>query len=307
MSTGLEARLRAVLDERYHDHHPFNRRMHEGGLSREEIQIWVKNRYYYQTRIPIKDGLILGKAGEPEFRREWIQRIQDHDGTKPGEGGLELWLRLGEAVGLTREQVADLSDVLPGVRAACDDYVAFVTSHDLLESVAASLTEIGASKIMLVRLEAFEKHYSWVASEGLNYFRTRTKQAPRDASWGMQFVIENAHTPEDQERCVAALERKCQILWRLLDAVEAAHARFTLSDAAQLRDDGDEAGGLVVLPERAVELNASGREILELCDGARSALEIAAELRRRHPQVERAASDTHEFLAQMSKLGVLRS
>ena len=156
---------------------------------------------------------------------------------------------------------------------------------------------------MQTRILAFEKHYPWVDTAGLRYFRSRTQQAPRDAAEGLRFVLEHARTPEDQERCAAALERKCEILWRLLDAIEAAHARPRLSPHAQLRDEAGEL--LVVLPERAVKPSASGREILALCDGERSAVAIARELRQRHPDVDGLAGDVYEFLANMERLGVL--
>jgi len=250
-NAGLEAALRAILADRYHDKHPFNVRMHEGTLSREELQIWVRNRYYYQTRIPIKDGLILAKSGDAGFRREWIRRIHDHDGLAQGEGGLELWLRLGEAVGLERADLESLAGVVPGVRRACDAYVEFVDSHDLLESVAASLTELAAGDIMRVRIAAFERHYPWVGAEGLDYFRSRTQQAPRDAQDGMTFVLEQATSDEAQARCVAALERKCEILWSLLDAVELAGSRPQLAPHVQRRPDDEPGTSLVVLPERA--------------------------------------------------------
>ena len=61
-------RLRDEGARRYHDHHPFHVAMHAGTLSREQLQAWVRNRYYYQTRIPIKDALILAKSEDPEFR-----------------------------------------------------------------------------------------------------------------------------------------------------------------------------------------------------------------------------------------------
>ena len=300
---GLESRLRAIGTERYHHRHPFNLRMHAGTLSPEEIRTWVANRYYYQTRIPVKDGLILAKSADPAFRRSWIGRIQDHDGTAEREGGLALWLALARAVGLDAERVARLEGVLPGVRRACDAYVAFVESHDLLESVAASLTELFAGDIMGERIAAFEEHYPWVDAEGLRYFRSRTVQAPSDARTGLAFVLTHARSPEDQERCAAALERKCEILWSLLDAIEAAHARPALSRAAQARLDDPEP--MVVLPERAVKLRGSGREILALCDGERSALEVVDALRARHPEVPHLADDVHDFVDEMVKLGVL--
>ena len=303
----FEERLRQVGAERYHHRHPFNQRMHQGTLSPEEIRTWVHNRYYYQTRIPIKDGLILAKAGDPAFRRGWVRRIHDHDGERPGEGGLELWLALADAVGLERAVVEDLGGALPGVRAACDDYVHFVESHDLLEAVAASLTELFAGDIMATRIAAFEKHYPWVDTEGLRYFRSRTQQAPRDAAEGLGFVLSHATCDADQERCVAALERKCEILWNLLDAVDAAHGKPRLSRHAVLRSDAARGENLVVLPERAVQINDSGLEILTLCDGERTVAAIASEVRLRHPDGVEAESDTHGFLARMTELGVLES
>jgi len=300
----LEVRLRKVGDERYHHRHPFNVRMHEGRLTPEEIRTWVANRYYYQTRIPIKDGLILAKAQDPTFRRGWIRRIHDHDGREAGTGGLELWLLLAESVGLDRAEVESLEHVLPGVKRACDAYVELVESSDLLTSVAASLTELFAGDIMRRRIAAWEEHYRWVKPEGLRYFQSRTEQAPQDSSEGLAYVREHARTDEEQERCVAALERKCEILWSLLDAVEAAHARPRLVPHARLREEED-GRTLVVLPERGVKLNESGKEILSLCDGSRTAVALAGELRRRHPQVELLESDVHQFLEQMTKLGVL--
>ena len=300
----FEARLRRIGDQHYHHRHPFNLRMHDGTLTREEIQTWVCNRYYYQTRIPIKDGLILSKAQDAGFRREWIRRIRDHDGDRPGEGGLELWLALADAVGLDRASVESLEGVLPSVRRACDAYVQFVESHELLESVASSLTELFAGDIMKVRIAAFKKHYPWVRAEGLHYFASRTLQAPRDAAEGLRFVLCEARTRADQDRCLAALERKCEILWSLLDAIEAAHASPRLAPSAQLRS---EKPALVVLPERAVQLNDTGREILAMCDGSRTANAIAGDLRRRHPEVHAVESDVHDFLDQMRQLGVLET
>jgi coenzyme PQQ biosynthesis protein PqqD len=192
------------------------------------------------------------------------------------------------------------------VRAACDAYVEFVSSHDLLESVASSLTELFAGEIMRERIAAFEKHYAWVGPAGLDYFRSRTRIAPSDARKGLAFVRAEARSDADQERCVAALTRKCEILWQLLDAIEAAHARPALSPHAQLRRDPAGEGTLAVLPERAVALNPTGCEILALCDGERTAAGVAAELARRHAGEGEVESDVHAFLGEMERLGVVR-
>jgi pyrroloquinoline-quinone synthase len=301
----FEARLRAVLAERYHDHHPFNRRMHEGALAPDEIRTWVRNRYYYQTRIPIKDGIILAKSEDPGFRRQWIRRIRDHDGDAEREGGLELWLQLADAVGLERAEVASLRDVLPGVRRACDDYVRFVSGHDLLESVASSLTELAAGGLMARRIACFEEHYPWVKTDGLRYFESRTRQAPRDAAEGLRYVLEHAAGEEDQARCVRALERKCEILSGLLDGVEWGGRRLRLAPHAKLHEEAE--GPVVVLAERAVRVNGTGRELLALADGERTACQVAAAMRRRHPQPPEVEREAYAFLEEMERLGVLEA
>jgi pyrroloquinoline-quinone synthase len=215
--------LRREGEARYHDRHHYHVLMHEGKLTREQLQQWVLNRYYYQTRIPVKDAIIVSKSEDPAFRRMWIRRIHEHDGDAEGEGGLALWLRLAEGVGLDREEVASCRSVLPGVRFACDAYVELVRSRSLLEAVASSLTEFFAPDIMTKRVLAWEKHYPWVSPEMLAYFRGRVTRARRDSAEAIEFVAQHATTYELQERCVAALIRKTDILWQLLDCVYAAY------------------------------------------------------------------------------------
>jgi len=216
-------RLRHEGARRYHDEHPFHRRMHQGALDRSELQRWVLNRYYYQTRIPIKDALILAKSEDPAFRRTWIKRIHDHDGVDGvDEGGLARWWRLGDAVGVDRTEMRSCRSVLPGVRFACDAYVHFVRDAPLVEAVASSLTEFFAPDLMSKRIAAWEQHYPWVDRAGLDYFRVRVTRAREDSEQAVAFVAEHARTRELQDRCVAALVRKTEILWHLLDSVEAA-------------------------------------------------------------------------------------
>ena len=214
-------RLRREGSSRYHDEHPFHVRMHEGKLDQTGLQAWVLNRYYYQTRIPIKDALILAKSNDPSFRRAWIRRIHDHDGNGADEpGGLAQWLRLAEGVGLDRGIVASCREVLPGVRFACDGYVTLVEKSPLVVAVASSLTEFFAPDLMSKRIAAWETHYPWVDREALGYFRARVVRARRDSEEAIQFVSENARTRDLQEACVMALIRKTEILWHLLDCVE---------------------------------------------------------------------------------------
>jgi len=215
-------RLRREGERRYHHQHPFHRRMHEGTLGPSEIRAWVVNRYYYQTRIPIKDALIVAKSEEPAFRRAWLRRIVDHDGLEPESGGIELWERLGEGVGIERQRLRSFAGVLPGVRFACDAYVSLVRDATLAEAVASSLTESFAPDLLAERVRAFEQHYPWVDHAALEYFRSRVPRARRDSEEALAFVLATATTAREQRRCLDALLKKTDILWHLLDCVDAS-------------------------------------------------------------------------------------
>jgi pyrroloquinoline-quinone synthase len=214
-------RLRSEGAKRYHDEHPFHVRMHEGRLDRGSLQCWVENRYYYQTRIPIKDALIVSKSDDPAFRRLWIHRIHDHDGHGDEPGGLAQWLALAEGVGLDRATVASCRNVLPGVRFACDAYVGLVRESPLVVAVASSLTEAFAPDLMSKRIAAWEQHYRWVDAKALAYFRSRVPRARRDSEEAIDFVTKHAKTRDVQEACVSALIKKTEILWHLLDCVQS--------------------------------------------------------------------------------------
>lgn len=220
----LRARLREVGEQLYHHRHPFHLLMHEGKLSRGQIQAWVLNRYYYQSRIPIKDAIILSRSDDPSFRRAWRKRVLDHDGENTPEGGIERWLRLAEAAGLSRERVMSCQEVLPGVRYAVDAYLDLVKNRSLLEAVASSLTELFSRDLISLRMDALRKHYPWL-SGGLDYFLARLDQAPADAQFAFQFVAEHAHTYAEQERAIGALRGKCEILWAQLDAIYYAYVQ----------------------------------------------------------------------------------
>lgn len=207
----------------YHDRHPFHERMNAGRLSPAQLRGWAANRFYYQVSLPRKDANVLANCPVPEVRVRWIRRILDHDGTPDAPGGIEAWIRLGEAMGLAREEMLSEEHVVPGVRFAVDAYVNFCRNRPWTEAVASSLTELFAPDLMDRRLAAFERHYPWIDPAGLVYFRNRLTQAPRDSEHALEVVTEYCRSPEQQDAAVAALSFKCDVLWSMMDAIDHAY------------------------------------------------------------------------------------
>jgi pyrroloquinoline-quinone synthase len=219
----FEARLRRIGAERYHDKHPFHALLHGGGCTPDQVRAWVINRFYYQSRIPMKDAAFISRVEDPELRRVWRKRIEDHDGTDGREGGIARWLRLAEAVGLDPAYVASCRGVLPATRFAVDAYVRFVRETSLLEAIAASLTELFAPKIHAERIEGLLKHYAFADDRSLAYFRSRLQEAPDDVAFGLAWVLDHAGTIERQDAAAAALIFKTDVLWAQLDALHSAY------------------------------------------------------------------------------------
>lgn len=216
------ARFHSIGEERYHHNHPFHQLMHEGKLTRGQLQAWALNRYAYQSCIPMKDAAILSRSDDPVFRRAWRKRLIDHDGDGTHPGGIEKWLRLIEATGLSRDRAIRSEGILPATRYAVQAYIHFVESRTFLEAVASSLTELFSTKLITLRMDRLRQHYPWLAS-GLDYFQGRITQAPDDANFALAWVVKHAETLKEQELAIAALSAKCDILWAMLDAIYFAY------------------------------------------------------------------------------------
>jgi pyrroloquinoline-quinone synthase len=215
----FEAQLRSK-GKRYHIFHPFHIAMNSGRCTKEQVQGWVYNRFYYQIAIPLKDAAIMSNMPDRDQRRLWIQRIIDHDGTKGEEGGIEAWLRLGEACGLEREAITSLKHVLPGVRFAVDAYINFGRSRPWQEAVCSSLTELFAPEIHQKRLDSWPQFYTWIEPEGYYYFKKRLSEARRDVEHGLAVTLDYFKTREQQEHALDILQFKLDVLWSMLDAMQ---------------------------------------------------------------------------------------
>ncbi|MDD2877574.1 MAG: pyrroloquinoline-quinone synthase PqqC [Acidiphilium sp.] len=234
----LEAALRDLGAARYHNRHPFHQLLHGGRLNRRQVQAWALNRYCYQAYIPIKDATLIARTDDTDLRRLWRQRLVDHDGNQPGEGGIARWLSLTDGLGLDRGTVIGMRQALPATRFAVQAYVDFVRERSLLEAVASSLTELFSPGIITERISGMLAHYDFITPTTLAYFNARLDQAPRDADFALDYVRQHACTPDQQRAVIAALGFKCDVLWAQLDALHHAYVDPGLIPPGAFGHDG---------------------------------------------------------------------
>ena len=207
----------------YHIYHPIHVMMYEGKMTKEQLQCWVANRFYYQIAIPMKDAAILSNCPDKEVRKEWIVRITDHDGVDGQVGGIEAWIQLGMAVGLSREDVTSLKYLSPGVKFAVHAYVNFARQRPWQESVCSSLTELFAPHIHQQRISSWPSMYPWIDESGLTYFKKRLTEARRDVEQGLSVTLDYFSTSRDMQlKALDILQFKLDVLWVIADAIMLA-------------------------------------------------------------------------------------
>lgn len=220
----LEDRLRAIGETRYHHLHPFHHLLNQGALTKQQVQAWALNRYYYQSMIPVKDSTILARMIDPALRREWRQRIIDHDGNSAEDaGGIRRWLALTDGLGLERTYVESTEGVLPATKFAVEAYVHFTAEKTLLEAIASSLTELFSPMAIGGRVKGMLENYDYITPEILAYFDKRPVQATRDSDFALAYVRDHAKRPDQQQAVIDALTFKCNVLWAQLDALHHAY------------------------------------------------------------------------------------
>jgi len=233
----LEARLRQIGAERYHNLHPFHERLHGGKCTRGQVQAWALNRYYYQCSIPKKDAALMSRLDDPAIRREWRHRMEDHDGAEGAEGGIERWFKLTDGLGLDRDYVRSTKGILPATRFSVDAYVNFVKERTPLEAMTSSLTELFAPGIHKERISGMLENYDFISDQTMAYFKKRLNQATRDADYVLEIAKRDARTPEQREAVCQALIFKCEVLWTMLDALDHAYVEGHIPPGAFVPED----------------------------------------------------------------------
>ena len=138
----------------------------QGKLTKEQVRTWVKQLYYYRVNVPRKELYILANCPIKEIRMELVKKyLEEEDdrvlGAKDGPHD-ELWIKLGEGLGVGREEMESFRDLCPEYRLLVDAWVNYARDHSWLEGSALSFDEGGGAGPAgegMKLAEAFAKFY----------------------------------------------------------------------------------------------------------------------------------------------------
>jgi pyrroloquinoline-quinone synthase len=204
--------------------HPWDLLFREGKCSREQLQGWAKERYYFVRQVPIKEYAILHNCPHPEVRRVWLTKAIEEEGEDliGREHGPhpEYWLKLCAALGLPRDTVTH-SEPLAGVKFAVDAF-AEIAHKSWLLGIAVSEGE-DTARAMMRDLEVFRKHYSWVPEEALEFYKLHSEVDVGHGQLRLEILAKYSDTKEMQEACIDAQLLKNNMRRAMSDAIYMAY------------------------------------------------------------------------------------
>ena len=205
-----------TLSYRYHVHHPFDKLLQSGRASKEMLQVWAANRFYYQDTIPRKDAAIIANCDDSSMRGMWCNHILTHD----VNGALTEWLLLTDSLDLERKEVMNGTYLLPGTKFACDAYLHFCKEMSWQDGMCSSMTHLFAGDIHKMRIRNWPTLYPWLPEDAFRYFRQRDTTLPDEVDTTLQVLSEYYTQSEDRmKRAKHILSFKQDILWTMMDTL----------------------------------------------------------------------------------------
>jgi pyrroloquinoline-quinone synthase len=151
MTTSADQLIEELMSKRppRHQERAMRVLMIKGLLSKGQVQMWVKQLHYYRVNVPRKELYILANCPVKEIRMERLRKYMEEEddrviGGKVGPHAA-LWLKLGAALGISREEMDDFRDLSAEYRLLVNSWLAYARNHSWLEGAALSFDEDGGT------------------------------------------------------------------------------------------------------------------------------------------------------------------
>src|ERR1041384_2454539 len=219
LATIWQERRRYVREGRIKQPHPWRVALSQGKVSREALIEYVKNRYYFLANINRKDAQIIANCPIPEARRTLLRKYLDEEGQDVAGGSLGphyyMWLKISDALGVSRDVMESFGDVLPVYRYTEDAVFNFAKQQSWLEGVAATYATEGRmwkrytpkeehrEEGLLTAEEAMERHYG-LPQEALQFYHVHSDANDEHGDINEAILKKYCVTLEQQEKALAA-------------------------------------------------------------------------------------------------------
>ena len=228
-----QAFIRSLREEkanRYPEPPPLYRALYDGTLDKEALKLWVKDLYqYWDHTMHYSTGAIYIKTNDPVVRPNILRKVVDIEGeeivndligsTTPAYE--ELWLRLGEGLGIPREETISWK---PFTRTHFAMTTLCLYSRwwewSWLDGVASIYAaDLHGEECLGQAYQALKKSYG-LPEESLEFFPAYLEDLPTHIPWEEQALAYWCCTKERQLTAARAFRERLDIENQLLVAVE---------------------------------------------------------------------------------------
>jgi pyrroloquinoline quinone (PQQ) biosynthesis protein C len=218
--------------ERYPEPPPFYQALFEGRLSPDLLQLWVKNMYYYWDHaLQFSTGAIFIKTNEEATRTKMLKKLVCIEGREIANDLVgwttpayeELWLRFGESLGISRDEITAWKPFTRSYYAASTlSLLSRWWEWSWLDGVASFYAGDQLGRELMARAyEALRSRYG-MPDENLEIFRVYTADVSEDIPWEADCLAEWACTTERQLTAARAFRYRLGIEYQYVQPLETA-------------------------------------------------------------------------------------
>lgn len=214
----LTQELIAIIDEKHLLKHPFYQMWTEGTLPIEVMRKYAEQYYHLERNFPNFLSAMLMTCDDESIRASILSNFNDE--TAGEFNHRELWLRFGEAIGATREEMKN-SEMLAETAAAIEEFRALCSQSYLIGAAVLAAYESQIPAIAAKKIEGLEKNYG--ITEGIEFFKVHGLMDLQHAQvwWD---IIESADlTDAQKEELRIAAQKGSELLWNFLSGILKAY------------------------------------------------------------------------------------
>lgn len=208
--------LKQLIQEKPMLQHPFYQMWTMGTLPKEVLQRYADQYIHLEENFPRFLSAMHTNCDALDARRAITQNLYDEEGGPVTHR--EMWLRFGEGIGTTRENM-EHSTALPETQAAVDTFME-LSEHSYLEGTAAlAAYEDQLPEVSKEKIDGLQKHYNVTDKRTTQFFDVHGVVDVDHANAWWEILEQYANTEEKKEAVRGAVVRGRDALWNFLNGV----------------------------------------------------------------------------------------
>lgn len=214
--------INALVAERSLLKHPFYQAWQQGELTLDDLRDYASQYYHHVLAFPQYVSAAHAICPTQGERRELLENLIEEE--RGDENHPELWLRFGEGVGSSREEI-ERAQPLPETRALVETFRDATSKRSFAEACAALYVyESQVPEVAKTKIAGLKQFYGLDDPRGLQFFEVHIGADEIHAEVGAAMVRRHAADAPSREAVLRTAGDCAGALWGFLDGVHRARA-----------------------------------------------------------------------------------